>query len=79
VINPPGVAILGLSALREHPRRGDGDAIDWRAILSLSLSCDHRAVDGATAAPTSAGSSSSSSCRSSFCSRSSRCAASRSR
>ncbi len=50
ILNPPGAAILGVSRARQEPRRGDDDAVDWRTMLPLSLSYDHRAIDGADAA-----------------------------
>jgi pyruvate dehydrogenase E2 component (dihydrolipoamide acetyltransferase) len=49
IINAPEVAILGLSRLIERPAR-DGDGIAWRKMLSLSLSYDHRVINGADAA-----------------------------
>jgi pyruvate dehydrogenase E2 component (dihydrolipoamide acetyltransferase) len=50
IVNPPNVAILGLSRLESQLVRGpDGDIVD-RLILPLSLSYDHRAIDGAEAA-----------------------------
>jgi pyruvate dehydrogenase E2 component (dihydrolipoamide acetyltransferase) len=49
LINAPEVAILGTSRLQEKPiRRGDGLA--WITALPLSLSYDHRAINGAEAA-----------------------------
>ena len=50
IVNPPNVAILGLSRLESQLVRGpDGDIVD-RLMLPLSLSYDHRAIDGAEAA-----------------------------
>ena len=49
IVNPPEVAILALGAIRERPRVVDGDVVA-RATLPLSLSIDHRVVDGAVAA-----------------------------
>jgi pyruvate dehydrogenase E2 component (dihydrolipoamide acetyltransferase) len=49
IINAPEVAILGISRLRERPVR-DGDGMTWRKMLPLSLSYDHRVVNGADAA-----------------------------
>lgn len=50
IINAPEVAILGVTRLVERPVRGaDGD-IDWRQMLPLSLSYDHRVINGADAA-----------------------------
>jgi len=49
IINPPNVAILGLSQARTRPVWIDG-TIAPRLILPLSLSYDHRVIDGADAA-----------------------------
>ena len=52
VINPPQVASLGVNAIRERAVSGDGTAsgVQFRRELPLSLSFDHRVVDGADAA-----------------------------
>lgn len=50
IINPPEVAILGVNRVHEAPRRGENDAIEWRKVLPLSLSFDHRVLNGADAA-----------------------------
>jgi len=50
IVNAPEVAILGVTRAQEKPRRGSGDAIEWRLALPLSLSYDHRVVNGADAA-----------------------------
>ena len=49
IVNWPEVAILGVSRSLVEPR-WDGDAFQPRSILPLSLSYDHRLVDGAEAA-----------------------------
>ena len=49
IINAPEVAILGAARSRIEPV-WDGTAFQPRLILPLSLSWDHRAVDGAAAA-----------------------------
>lgn len=46
---PPEVAILGVGRTLEVPHRTD-DGIGWRRELTLSLTIDHRAVDGAPGA-----------------------------
>jgi pyruvate dehydrogenase E2 component (dihydrolipoamide acetyltransferase) len=48
VINQPNVAILGLGAIEKRPVVID-DAIGIRSMVYLTLSYDHRAVDGAVA------------------------------
>ena len=48
IINAPEVAILGVSRSRRRPMYQD-DALVPRLMLPLSLSYDHRVIDGATA------------------------------
>ncbi len=50
IINAPEVAILGVTQAQWKPTRGAKDEIDWRLMLPLSLSYDHRVVNGADAA-----------------------------
>jgi len=53
IINQPQVAILGTGAVRKTPavvETPDGDVIAIRRIMILSLSYDHRVIDGALAA-----------------------------
>ena len=49
IINPPQGAILAVGAARSEPIDDDG-AIRIVPVLHLSLSCDHRAIDGADGA-----------------------------
>jgi len=49
IINQPQVAILGVGVIKKRPVIID-DAIAIRPIMYLSLSYDHRLVDGADAA-----------------------------
>ena len=49
VINPPQTVILGVNCLETKVRNVDGVAVPYSSG-SLSLTCDHRAVDGAPAA-----------------------------
>ncbi|MEK7214701.1 MAG: dihydrolipoamide acetyltransferase family protein [Chloroflexota bacterium] len=49
IINPPEVAILGVGRVRERPAAYQG-GITVRSFLALSLTVDHRAVDGEPAA-----------------------------
>jgi pyruvate dehydrogenase E2 component (dihydrolipoamide acetyltransferase) len=49
IINHPEVAILGLGKILEKPVVIDGE-IGIRKTLPLSLSFDHRVIDGAEAA-----------------------------
>jgi pyruvate dehydrogenase E2 component (dihydrolipoamide acetyltransferase) len=48
IINPPHGAILAIGAARPEPIDDDG-AVRVVPVLHLSLSCDHRAIDGADA------------------------------
>jgi pyruvate/2-oxoglutarate dehydrogenase complex dihydrolipoamide acyltransferase (E2) component len=50
VIDPPQVAILGVGAVTERPTTAEDGTLELRDELSLSLSFDHRLVDGADAA-----------------------------
>ncbi|MFW5843300.1 MAG: dihydrolipoamide acetyltransferase family protein [Spirochaetota bacterium] len=63
VLNPPQIAILGVSAIRPAPRtaeagvasetshEGSGDThIEWVPSIGLSLTIDHQGIDGAPAA-----------------------------
>jgi pyruvate dehydrogenase E2 component (dihydrolipoamide acetyltransferase) len=49
VLNPPQVAILAVGAIEEKPVVVEGD-LEIRPMMSLTLTCDHRALDGAVAA-----------------------------
>ena len=50
IINAPETAILGLGGIRREPVVLDDDSIVSRYQLSLSLTFDHRVLDGAPAA-----------------------------
>jgi pyruvate dehydrogenase E2 component (dihydrolipoamide acetyltransferase) len=49
IINLPEVAILGVSATYDLPKRGKQDQLLWGKALPLSLSYDHRVINGADA------------------------------
>jgi 2-oxoisovalerate dehydrogenase E2 component (dihydrolipoyl transacylase) len=49
VINPPQVATIAVNKLQELPVIVDGE-LEARTVMNLSLSCDHRVVDGWDAA-----------------------------
>jgi pyruvate dehydrogenase E2 component (dihydrolipoamide acetyltransferase) len=49
VLNPPQVAILAVGAIEDQPVVVEGD-LEIRPMMSLTLTCDHRALDGAVAA-----------------------------
>jgi pyruvate dehydrogenase E2 component (dihydrolipoamide acetyltransferase) len=48
IINAPEVAVLGISRTIKRPTNVDG-RIEWRTMLPLSLSYDHRAINGSNA------------------------------
>ena len=49
IINPPNACILAIGAIREEPVVEDGEVVPGTR-MRLTLSCDHRIVDGATGA-----------------------------
>jgi pyruvate dehydrogenase E2 component (dihydrolipoamide acetyltransferase) len=48
VLNPPQAAILAVGAVEDRPVARDGELV-VRPLMTMTLTCDHRAVDGATA------------------------------
>jgi 2-oxoisovalerate dehydrogenase E2 component (dihydrolipoyl transacylase) len=50
VINRPEVAIIGPNKIVERPVYVDGGQLEKRKLMNLSISCDHRVVDGWDAA-----------------------------
>lgn len=49
VINPPQTGILGVDNIVERPRTAKGGGIELYPAMGLSLTYDHRAIDGAPA------------------------------
>src|SRR5947209_13449192 len=49
VINPPEAAILAVGAMTPRPVVRDGQVV-VRQLMRVTMSCDHRVVDGATGA-----------------------------
>jgi pyruvate dehydrogenase E2 component (dihydrolipoamide acetyltransferase) len=49
VLNPPQAAILAVGAIEEKPVVGEGEFLA-RHLMAMTLTCDHRAIDGAKAA-----------------------------
>ncbi|HEX7175486.1 MAG TPA: dihydrolipoamide acetyltransferase family protein, partial [Pyrinomonadaceae bacterium] len=49
VINPPEAAILAVGAMQPKPVVRDGQVV-VRQLMRVTMSCDHRVVDGATGA-----------------------------
>ena len=50
IINPPNVAILGVGRVRDELHLGDDDRVSVVKRITLSLTWDHRVIDGAPAA-----------------------------
>lgn len=50
IINPPASAILAVGSVRKVPVVMDDDSIQVRQRMKLTLSCDHRVLDGASGA-----------------------------
>jgi pyruvate dehydrogenase E2 component (dihydrolipoamide acetyltransferase) len=49
IINAPQICILGIGRLTDRAVRGDNGGIELRPYVGLSLTFDHRALDGAPA------------------------------
>jgi pyruvate dehydrogenase E2 component (dihydrolipoamide acetyltransferase) len=49
VLNPPQAAILAVGATEEKPVVRDGQ-VEVRPMMSMTITCDHRAIDGADGA-----------------------------
>ena len=49
VLNPPQAAILAVGSIEERPVVENGELVA-RPLMAMTLTCDHRAVDGAKAA-----------------------------
>lgn len=49
IINPPQVGILGVNSVTLRPRRAADGTVEFYDCMTLSLTYDHRAVDGAPA------------------------------
>jgi pyruvate dehydrogenase E2 component (dihydrolipoamide acetyltransferase) len=50
IINPPHATILAVGAARRQAIETGGGGVAFASMLSLTLSCDHRVVDGALGA-----------------------------
>ncbi|MBD3305877.1 hypothetical protein GF339_05790 [candidate division KSB3 bacterium] len=50
IINPPGSAILAIGEIWKEPVVDDHDQIVIHANMRMTLSCDHRVIDGAVGA-----------------------------
>ena len=50
IINPPGSAILAVGKIQKVPVVEENGSIGVRSQMMLTLSCDHRVIDGAVGA-----------------------------
>lgn len=50
IINPPGSAILAVGEIRREPVVQTDDVILVKSVMKLTLSCDHRVIDGSVGA-----------------------------
>lgn len=50
IINPPGSAILAVGEMKKMPVVDEEDNIKVQTQMKLTLSCDHRVIDGAVGA-----------------------------
>ena len=50
IINPPQGGILAVGATRREARETKDGGVAFVTVLSVTLSCDHRAIDGALGA-----------------------------
>jgi pyruvate dehydrogenase E2 component (dihydrolipoamide acetyltransferase) len=50
IINPPHATILAVGAARRAPVEADDGSVRFVSQMSVTLSCDHRVVDGALGA-----------------------------
>jgi pyruvate dehydrogenase E2 component (dihydrolipoamide acetyltransferase) len=50
IINPPQATVLAVGAARRQAVESENGGVAFASVLSVTLSCDHRAVDGALGA-----------------------------
>ncbi|WP_306117501.1 2-oxo acid dehydrogenase subunit E2 [Roseitalea sp. MMSF_3546] len=50
ILNAPQIGLLGIGRLTDRAVRNDAGAVELRPFVGLSLTFDHRAIDGAPAA-----------------------------
>ncbi len=50
IINPPAACIVAVGRIAERPVRGENGTIAFANFMKVTLSCDHRVVDGAMGA-----------------------------
>jgi pyruvate dehydrogenase E2 component (dihydrolipoamide acetyltransferase) len=50
IINPPHATIFAVGAARRQAIEGEDGGIKFVTMLSITVSCDHRVIDGALGA-----------------------------
>lgn len=50
VINPPQGGILAVGAMRRECFEQDAGGVEFRTVMTVTMSCDHRVIDGAVGA-----------------------------
>jgi pyruvate dehydrogenase E2 component (dihydrolipoamide acetyltransferase) len=50
IVNPPQAAILAVGAAERRPLEAPDGSVRFGSVMSLTLSCDHRVIDGALGA-----------------------------
>ncbi|MET0923431.1 MAG: 2-oxo acid dehydrogenase subunit E2, partial [Xanthobacteraceae bacterium] len=50
IINPPQATILAIGAARRQAVEREDGGVGFASVMSVTLSCDHRVVDGALGA-----------------------------
>ena len=50
IINPPQATILAVGAARRQAVEREDGGVGFASVMSVTLSCDHRVVDGARGA-----------------------------
>ncbi|HLK71725.1 MAG TPA: 2-oxo acid dehydrogenase subunit E2, partial [Steroidobacteraceae bacterium] len=50
IVNPPQAAILAVGAAERRPVEGPEGSVRFGTVMTLTLSCDHRVIDGALGA-----------------------------
>jgi pyruvate dehydrogenase E2 component (dihydrolipoamide acetyltransferase) len=50
IINPPQSTVLAIGAVQRRPTETAGGGVRFATLMTVTLSCDHRVVDGALGA-----------------------------
>jgi len=46
IFNPPQLAILAVGAAERRPVEGPDGSVRFENVMTVTLSCDHRVIDG---------------------------------